>query len=91
MPSLEEWTAEAQLQHPDWPEVEARAAWSHYEAAGWMLSRGKPVQSWQPCIETCYARWQGAGKKSALSERAGDNPNAGLTIFNEAPGEEVRS
>lgn len=93
MPSLEEWTAEAQLQHPDWPEVEARAAWSHYEAAGWMLSRGKPVQSWQPCIETCFARWQGAGKKSASGGDApggfdSERPHAhtgGMEVFENAP------
>lgn len=91
-PSLDDWIEEAQLQHPDWPEVEARGAWAHYEAAGWMLSRGKPVQSWQACIETCFARWQGAGKKSASGERGPlDNPNAKLEIFNDAPAAEVQS
>lgn len=92
-PSLESWLEHAHIQHADWPEIEARAAWSHYEAAGWMLSRGKPVKSWQACVETCYARWQGAGKKSSSTGEGQrtDNPNAGLQIFNDpaAPAVEV--
>jgi len=89
-PSLEAFLAHAAQVHPDWPESDAHAAWAHYQAAGWVLGRGRPVRSWQACVETCYARWRGGMQKTSRPGGAREpaldlsRPNAhtgGLEVF----------
>jgi hypothetical protein len=56
-PSLEEWLAEAERLHSDWPKADAESAWNHYESVGW--TKGKsPIKRWQSCINTCFRMWQ---------------------------------
>lgn len=70
-PTLQTWLDEAHTRHPSWPEDDAHDAWSHYEACGWMMARGKPVRSWPACVTNCFKRWHGRGQKSSLEKIGG--------------------
>lgn len=94
-PSLDEWLTHAASVHPEWPADDARAAWAHYEAAGWKLGRGRPVVDWRAAVETCHARW--ASQKTSRDRRRDSSefdphrPNAhtgGLPVFESAAGDE---
>lgn len=95
---LSSWLDHAKVAYPDWPELEATAAWAHYDAIGWRNAGGNPVRSWQSCVITCYTRWCQAGKKLASGGGAAapgfdpEKPNAhtgGLPVFEAAGAAEV--
>lgn len=67
-PSLEEWLAKARALHPDWPEIDAQGAWSHYVAKAWEFTPGNPVRNWVGCIGTCYANWRKSAKNLAAND-----------------------
>lgn len=59
-PTIEEWCERAKTDHPDWPRVDAEAAWRYYESQGW--KRGKTaIVRWGACVATCYTNWKSRG------------------------------
>jgi len=57
IPSISEWTDQAGSAYPEWPMDDAKAAWHHYEAKGWMIGKSK-VKDWRRCVGVCFHNWK---------------------------------
>lgn len=54
--------------------ISPEAFWAHYEANGWVQSRGKPIKNWKACLTTWEHRRGefGDGNTRTLSQKRGD-------------------
>lgn len=82
------WLTHALTTFPDWPRDDAEDAWAHYHTAGWLMSSGNPVRSWQSAMKTCYSRWKRGAQKNTVGRGAPafdpNKPDAhtgGLQVF----------
>lgn len=57
IPTAEQWESNRAAVHPNWPSMDAKAAWSFYEGNGWRTGKN-PVKKWKACAQTCFLRWQ---------------------------------